>query len=152
DSSAGKLAIETVASGLDHPWGMAFLPDGRLLVTERAGRLRILGTDRVLSAPIAGTPQVFARGQGGLLDVNLDPDFAQNHIIYLSFSEPGGDGASTALARGALGQGRIDDIKVIFRQAPKVSGNGHFGGRIVFARDGHLFFTMGERQKFEPAQ
>jgi aldose sugar dehydrogenase len=123
-----------------------------LLVTERGGRLRIMSSNGALSEPVAGVPQVFARNQGGLLDVNLDPDFGQNKIIYLSYSEPGGEGASTALARGTLGEGRIDNLKVIFRQEPKVSGGGHFGGRIVFDRQGHLFLTTGERQKFDPSQ
>ncbi len=152
DTKSGKVVIETLAEGLDHPWGMAFLPDGRLLVTERAGRLRILGTDNKLSPPLAGVPEVYASGQGGLLDVALDPDFAANRTIFLSFAEPGGDGASTALARATLGDKGLTGLKVIFSQQPKVSGSGHFGGRIVFAHDGHLFFTMGERQKFDPSQ
>ena len=152
DTKSGKVVVETLAEGLDHPWGMAFLPDGRLLVTERAGRLRILGTDNKLSPPLAGTPKVYASGQGGLLDVALDPDFATNRTIFLSFAEPGDGGASTALARATLGDNALTGLKVIFRQEPKVSGSGHFGGRIVFSRDGHLFLTTGERQKFDPAQ
>ncbi len=148
----GTVAVEELATGLDHPWGMAFLPDGRLLVTEREGRLRILGVDKKLSAPLEGVPPVRASGQGGLLDVALDPDFKTNRTIYLSYAEAGGAGASTALARGTLGDGRIDNVQLIFRQLPKVSGGGHFGGRIVFARDGRLFLTTGERQKFDPAQ
>lgn len=151
-TSAGAVAVEEVASGLDHPWGLAFLPDGRLLVTERAGRLRILGTDKKLSAPLEGVPAVQASGQGGLLDVALDPAFKTNKTIYLSFAERGEGGISTALARATLGEGKLESVKVLFRQLPKVTGNGHFGGRIAFARDGHLFLTTGERQKFEPAQ
>jgi glucose/arabinose dehydrogenase len=131
---------------------MAFLPDGRLLVTEREGRLRIVGLDNKLSPPVEGVPAVRAVNQGGLLDVALDPQFATNRTIYLSFSEPGGPGASTALARATLGEGRLENVKVIFRQEPKVSGGGHFGGRIVFSRQGHLFLTTGDRQKFDPAQ
>jgi glucose/arabinose dehydrogenase len=147
------VAVEELATGLDHPWGMAFLPDGRLLVTEREGRLRVLGLDNKLSPPLEGVPQVAARGQGGLLDVALDPDFKTNRTIYLSFAEPGGDGASTALARATLGEGRIDNVKLVFSQQPKVSGAGHFGGRIVFSPDGrHLFLTTGDRQKLTPAQ
>ncbi len=152
DTQSGKINVEELASGLDHPWGMAFLPDGRLLVTERAGRLRILGADNKLSPPIKGVPKVAASGQGGLLDVALDPGFATNRTIYLSFAEPGGDGASTALARGTLTDSAITGLNVIFSQTPKVSGGGHFGGRIAFSRQGHLFLTTGDRQKFDPAQ
>ncbi len=151
-TGAGAVVVEELASGLDHPWGLAFLPDGRLLVTEREGRLRILGSDNKLSAPLEGVPAVRARGQGGLLDVALDPGFKTNRTIYLSFAEGGDDGASTAFASATLGEGRIDGVKVIFRQLPKVSGDGHFGGRIVFARDGRLLLTTGDRQKFSPAQ
>lgn len=151
-TEAGAIAIENLASGLDHPWGMAFLPDGRLLVTERAGRLRILGTDNTLSEPVGGTPEVFNEGQGGLLDVALDPEFESNPFVYLSFSEPGEGGASTALGRGRLANDRLEDFEVIFRQQPKLSGPNHFGGRIVFSPDGKLFLTMGERFTFEPAQ
>jgi glucose/arabinose dehydrogenase len=152
DTKAGKVAVETLAEGLNHPWGMAFLPDGRLLVTERVGRLRILGTDNKLSAPLQGVPEVYASGQGGLLDVALDPDFATNRTIWLSYAEPGGDGASTAFARATLGDTALTDVTVVFRQEPKVSGSGHFGARIVFPRDGHVFLTTGERQKFDPSQ
>lgn len=151
-SKTGKLAVEELATGLDHPWGIAYLPDGRALVTERAGRLRILGTDNKLSAPVQGVPEVAARGQGGLLDVALDPDFKNNRVIYFSFAEPGSGGASTAFARAVLGEGKLDNVTIVFRQLPKVSGNGHFGGRIVFSRQGHLFLTTGDRQKLDPAQ
>jgi glucose/arabinose dehydrogenase len=149
---AGPIAVETVTDGLVHPWGMAFLPGGGMLVTERPGRLRILGTDGRLSEPLAGVPRVFAQGQGGLLDVALDPEFVQNRLVYLSYAEPGPDGASTALGRGVLAGNRIEGFQVIFRQEPKVSGPNHFGSRIVFAPDGTLFLTLGERFKFDPAQ
>jgi glucose/arabinose dehydrogenase len=152
EAAIGKIVVEELARGVDHPWGMVFLPDGRLLVTEREGRLRILGTDGKLSAAILGTPVVHAHGQGGLLDVALDPGFRSNRTIYLSFAEAGAGGASTALARATLNEGKLEDLKVIFRQQPKVSGNGHFGGRIVFSPDGHLFLTTGDRQKLDPAQ
>src|SRR4051812_13421165 len=152
----GPVAVARFAGGLAHPWGMAFLPDGRLLVTERPGRLRIVSPNGPLSEPLAGVPQVFAQGQGGLLDVALDPDFGQNRLVYLSFAEPGADGASTALGRGRLADNRADNriegFQIIFRQEPKVSGPNHFGGRIVFSPDGTLFLTMGERFKFDPAQ
>ena len=152
-TASGPLAVQNVTGGLEHPWGMAFLPDGRLLVTERPGRLRILDTNHLLSEPLAGTPEVFAVGQGGLLDVALDPDFAQNRLVYLSYAEPGPNGgASTALGRGRLGEGQVTDFEVVFRQVPKVAGENHFGGRIVFSPAGELFLTLGERFKFSPAQ
>lgn len=153
DNAEFSVTVQDIASGLDHPWGMAFLPDGRLLVTERAGSLRILDTENNLSEPLSGTPEVFAEGQGGMLDVALHPDFENNNFVYLSFSEPGDDNtASTALGRGTLENGALNNFTVIFRQEPKVSGPNHFGGRIVFSEDGHLFLTMGERFQFEPAQ
>jgi glucose/arabinose dehydrogenase len=152
DTKSGKIVVEELAGGLDHPWGMAFLPDGRLLITEREGRLHILGPGNKLSPPLAGAPEVYASGQGGLLDVALDPDFPTNRMIFLSFAEAGDGGASTALARATLVGNAITGLKVIFRQEPKVSGSGHFGGRIAFSREGHLFLTTGDRQKFDPAQ
>ncbi|MBN2256079.1 MAG: PQQ-dependent sugar dehydrogenase, partial [Deltaproteobacteria bacterium] len=152
-TKAGNIKVENLAGDLNHPWGMDFLPDGRLLVTERSGQLRILGTDHRLSEPLKGTPEVFAKGQGGLLDVKLDPDFRNNRLVYLSFSEPGENNtASTALGRGKLEGEQIKDFAVLFRQEPKVEGANHFGGRIVFSPKGHLFLTLGERFKFEPAQ
>ena len=135
----------TVASGLEHPWGLAFLPDGRMLVTERPGRLRIVEKDGKAGKPLPGVPQVFASGQGGLLDVALSPTFAQDRLVYLSYAEPGDGGAGTAVARGRLGDGGLEDLKVIWRQVPKVSGPNHWGSRLVFARDGTLFITVGDR-------
>src|SRR5581483_4736495 len=134
-----------VARGLEHPWGLAFLPDGRLLVTERPGRLRILAAGGALSAPLGGVPAVYARGQGGLLDVALSPGFAQDRLVYLSFSEPGPSGAGTAVARGRLGAGGLEDTQVIWRQQPKVEGPNHWGSRLVFRPDGTLFVTLGDR-------
>jgi glucose/arabinose dehydrogenase len=145
----GAVRVETIARGLEHPWALAFLPDGRLLVTERPGRLRIVHQDGRLSAPLAGVPQVQARGQGGLLDVALDPQFADNRLVYLSYAEPGqGRTAGTAVARGRLDEGRLEDVQVIYRQIPKVEGANHFGSRLVFARDGTLFVTQGERYDY----
>jgi aldose sugar dehydrogenase len=142
----GAVRVQTIARGLEHPWALAFLPDGRMLVTERPGRLRIVGRDGRVSEPLAGVPQVLARGQGGLLDVTLDPSFADNRLVYLSYAEPGeGRTAGTAVARGQLGEGRLEDIRVIYQQQPKVKGANHFGSRLVFARDGTLFVTQGER-------
>ena len=152
DTQAGRLQVRTIASGLDHPWGIAELPDGRLLVTEREGRMRLIGTDGRMSDPIAGVPEVYASGQGGLLDVTLAPDFAQSDMVFFSYAEEGQGGAGTAVARGQLDGNALRDVKVVFRQEPKVSGGNHFGSRVVFAPDGKLFITTGDRFKFDPAQ
>lgn len=152
DSKQGPIKVERVAKGLKQPWGLAFLPDGRMLVTERPGRLRIVTKDGALSEPLKGVPEVVARGQGGLLDVALDPAFAENGLVYLSYSEPGEGGAGTAVARGKLGDGSLDDVEVVFRQKPKVDGGNHFGSRLAFSPDGKLFVTLGDRFKFDPAQ
>ena len=142
----GPLALTTVASGLEHPWGLALLPDGRMLVTERPGRLRIVARDGTLSPPVAGVPKVLAAGQGGLLDVALDPRFADNSLVYLSFAERGiGNESGTAVVRGRLEGDRLTAVEVIFRQDPKVNSGHHFGSRLVFARDGRLFVTLGDR-------
>ena len=141
----GSVEIATVAQGLEHPWGLAFLPDGRMLVTERPGRLRIVAADGSVSAPVAGVPAVYAKGQGGLLDVALDPDFATDPWVYLSFSEPGEGGGGTAVARGRLAEGTLTDVAVIFRQEPKLDAGQHFGSRLVFDRKGRLYVTSGDR-------
>jgi glucose/arabinose dehydrogenase len=141
----GVVRVETVARGLEHPWALEFLPDGRMLVTEREGRLRIVEPSGRVSPPLAGVPEVYASGQGGLLDVALDPSFAENRLVYLSYAEPGEGGAGTAVARGRLGEGRLEDLRVIYRQQPKVDGGNHFGSRLAFTRDGKLFVTQGER-------
>lgn len=143
---------QTLASGLDHPWGMEFLPSGEIVLTERAGRLRILGKDGKLSPAVAGLPAVFAEGQGGLLDVTLDPAYASNGLIYWSYAEAEGGVNGTAVARGKLVLGaapKLENIQVIWRQAPKMDSALHFGGRLVFARDGKLFITTGERSILE---
>ena len=152
DTEAGKIKFETVAKGLAHPWGLAFLPDGSFLVTERQGRLRLVSKTGEVSKPLTGVPEVFAEGQGGLLDVALDRDFASNRLVYLSYSEPGEGGAGTAVARGKLADGGLENLEVIFRQEPKVGGGNHFGSRLAFAPDGKLFITLGERFTFTPAQ
>jgi glucose/arabinose dehydrogenase len=139
---------QTLASGLDHPWGLAFLPTGEILVTERAGRLRVLSQDGKLSPAVAGLPAVFASGQGGLLDVTLDPAYAANGLIYWSYAEAEGGVNGTAVARGKLVLGaapKLENVQVIWRQAPKMDSALHFGGRLVFAPDGKLFITTGER-------
>lgn len=145
----GVVRVETVAEGLKNPWGFEFLPDGRIIVTEKSGSLRIVDRDGKISAPLAGVPAVDPSGQGGLLDVALDPDFARNKLIYLSYSEPGENGAAgTAAARGHLLDSGLDDVKVIYRQEPKVRSGNHFGSRLAFAPDGKLFITQGERFSF----
>jgi glucose/arabinose dehydrogenase len=149
-SSQRPVKAETFARGLVHPWGLAFLPDGRLLVTERPGRLRIVDRQGELSAPLGGIPEVYASGQGGLLDVALAPDFATSQLVYLSFAEPRGGGKNgTSVARGTLvaagGSGRLDNTQVIFRQEPAYASSHHFGSRLVFMPDGSLFVTTGER-------
>jgi len=154
-SEKAKFRVETVASGLENPWAIAFLPDGRKLVTERAGRLRILDQNGKLSE-VAGVPDVFAVGQGGLLDVVLAPDFDKSRRIYFSYSEPRGAINGTAVAHArfseAGGKARFEDVKVIFRMEPGRGGGFHFGSRLAFARDGNLFVTLGERNAMSPAQ
>lgn len=176
-SSAGNIKIERLTT-LELPWGMALLPDGRLLITEKPGRLRIWANGK-LSEPVQGVPKVVYRGtpseQGGLLDVAIDPDFARNSLVYLSYVEAaeqqapdnretgdprfGGylDTSDTIQRGGAVARGKLDgnqlrDVQVIWRQVPKTIGRGHFGHRLVFAPDGKLFITSGERMRFDPAQ
>lgn len=137
--------VSTVANGIEHGWGFAFLPDNRILVTERPGRMRIVGADGKLSAPLQGLPPIAVVGQGGLLDVTLSPDFASDRLVYFSFAEAGDGGVGTAVARGRLAAAALEDVQVIWRQQPKVDGGNHFGSRIVFRGDGTLFITMGDR-------
>jgi glucose/arabinose dehydrogenase len=148
-SEQGTLEVTTMTKGLEHPWALAFLPDRQgMLVTERPGNLRVVSADGKLSAPLSGVPKVWAKGQGGLLDVVLSPDFKQDRTVYLSYAEGGGEGgkAGTAVGRGRLSDDLtvIKDFKVIFRQEPKLSVGNHFGSRLVFDRDGYLFITLGE--------
>ena len=149
-----KIKVESFARGLEHPWGLQFLPDGRMLVTERAGRIRLVSKDGKLSpAILEGLPAVAAVGQGGLLDVLLAPDFAKSGTIYFSYSEPRGSSENgTSVARARLvtdrdGGAHLEDVKVIFRQQPAANSAFHFGSRLVWARDGTLFVTTGERNK-----
>ncbi|MCP2226672.1 PQQ-dependent sugar dehydrogenase [Pseudomonas mandelii] len=156
-SEQGTLEVWQVAKGLEHPWALAFLPDrGGMLVTERPGNLRVVDYDGKLSAPINGVPKVWAKGQGGLLDVVLSPDFKQDRTVYLSYAEGGGAGdkAGTAVGRGQLSEDlkTLKDFKVIFRQEPKLSVGNHFGSRLVFDRDGYLFITLGENNDRPTAQ
>lgn len=144
-SVRGAFRVTTVASGLVHGWSLEFLPDGRMLVSERPGRLRIVGHDGALSKPLGGLPPIAARGQGGLLDLALSPQFAGDSLVYFTFSEPGEGGAGTALARGRLAGASLQNVEVLWRQLPKVDGSNHWGSRIVFRRDGTLFVTLGDR-------
>ncbi len=138
-----------LVTGLERPWAIAFLPNGRMLVTERPGRLRVVGKDGALSAPVTGLPAMDTRGQGGLLDVVLDPDHAKNRLIYWSYSEPRDGGLNnTAVARGRFVDGAtpsVENVEVIFHQSPSLASTMHFGSRLVFGRDGKLFVTLGER-------
>ncbi|MCS6810737.1 MAG: PQQ-dependent sugar dehydrogenase [Tepidimonas sp.] len=144
---AVELRVETVAAGLEHPWAVAFLPDGRYLVTERPGRLRVVQPDGRLGPPLPGVPRVDAVGQGGLLDLVLDRDFQRNRQLYFCYAEPGAEGNATALARARLSAdaSRLEAVQVIFRQQPRVASRLHFGCRIVQAPDGTLLLTLGER-------
>lgn len=146
-TTAVALTHTVVASGLDHPWGLALLPDGRWLVTERSGRLSIITADGTKGPAIAGLPAVSARGQGGLFDVAVGPTFAQDRMIYWSYAEPREGGNATSVARGVLSAdgSRIDTVQVIFRALPTYDGDKHFGGALAFAPDGKLFITLGER-------
>ncbi len=144
--TASQVKAITVAAGLQSPWAMAFLPDGRILVTERMGQLRIVSANGSVSMPLAGVPAVASTGQGGLLDIALSPDFAQDRLIYFSFAEPLAGGlARTAVARAVLGETAITNMTVIFRQSPASSEIVHFGSRLVFGADRNLFVTLGER-------
>lgn len=156
-SEEGQLTVSTLAEGLKNPWALAFLPDGQgMLVTERQGNLRIISADGKVGSPLSGVPQVWAKGQGGLLDVALSPQFEQDRMVYLSYAEGGGDGdtAGTTVGRGRLSSDnlRLDDFNVIFRQQPKLSSGNHFGSRLVFDRDGYLFIALGENNQRPTAQ
>lgn len=154
DTEKGKINVATVASGLSQPWGIDFLPDGRMIVTEKPGQLRIVSAEGKISAPIKGVPSVDDSGQGGLLDVTLHPDFAANRKVFLSFSEAGAGGTSTAMASGILSADgtTLENVKTLFSQRPKVRGGRHFGSRVVFAPDGNVFLTTGDRGARHNAQ
>ena len=153
ESAKQRFHLVKVVEGLEHPWGLAFLPDGRMLVTERPGRLRIVADGWLVPEPVAGVPEVWADGQGGLLDVALHPEFGENGLVYLSYSSPSDDGddAATAVARGRLVDERLEDVEEIYVALPRDDGGRHFGSRLVFA-DGYLFVTAGERGDTDRAQ
>ncbi len=149
-----SLNVVTVVDGLDHPWGLAFLPGGTMIVTEREGFVRLVDTKGEKRPPLGGVPVVDADGQGGMLDVMLDPDFATNQLIYLSYAEPGRGGSGTAVARARLdvAGNRLADLQVLFQQLPKSGGGRHYGSRLVFGTDGNLFITIGERGERDRTQ
>lgn len=152
-SAKQRFRISTLVAGLVHPWGLAFLPDGRLLITERPGRLRIVNADgHLLPTPIAGLPEIAATGQGGLLDVALHPDYARNGWIYLAYAAPGAGGQGTAVLRGRLAGSALRDVEVIFSMRPKSRSGQHFGSRLAFDRAGHLYITLGDRGEKGRAQ
>lgn len=146
------LRIVKIVSGLEHPWGHAFLPDGRIIVTERPGRLRIINAGRLEKEPVSGLPAIAAGGQGGLLDVTLHPDFIENGLIYFSYSGAGEGGVGTEVARGKLSGNHLENVEVIFRMAPKSKTSRHFGSRLVFDREGYLYITLGDRGEKARAQ
>ena len=151
-SSKASYSLRMLTLDLEQPWGMAFLPDGRLLITERPGRLRIFANGRLERAPVGGLPKVYARGQGGLLDVCLHPDFARNARLYLTYSGEGEGGAATVLARAEFRNNALVGVQPIFEALPRTSGGLHFGSRIVFDRAGLLYVTCGERYQMQRAQ
>jgi glucose/arabinose dehydrogenase len=147
-SQQHDFRIQTLASGLDHPWSLAFLPDGGILITERSGSLRLFRDGQLQADPVPGVPEVAARGQGGLLDIALHPDFADNGLVYLSYAGPGAGGAGTEVARARFDGAALEDLEVIFRAEPKVGGGNHFGSRLLFAGDGTLYVTLGDRYRY----
>jgi glucose/arabinose dehydrogenase len=152
-SEEHAFRVVKVVQGLDHPWSLAFLPDGRMLVTERPGRLRVVAGGKLEPRPVEGLPEVVAEGQGGLFDVVPHPRFAENALVYFAFNARGPDRRTgTELARARLAGGRLENVQVLFRQDPKGSGGQHFGGRVVFDRQGFLYLTLGERGDRDRAQ
>jgi glucose/arabinose dehydrogenase len=151
-SDEHSFRVVSVVAGLQQPWSLAFLPDGRMLVTEKAGRLRVIHQGKLDPNPIAGVPQVTVHGQGGLHDVVLHPNFASNGLVYLAYAARGEDGVGTELARGRLVGNRLEEVRVLFRQSPKGSAGQHFGGRIVFDGAGFLYLTLGDRGQQDRAQ
>lgn len=151
---AVQARVTPVVSGLDHPWAMAFLPEGGVLITERPGSLRLLRIPGGLSKPLAGVPKVAAQGQGGLLDVALSPDFATDRYVYLSYAEAGGGKSGTAVGRGRLSADgtALEDFRVLFRQEPKLSSGLHYGSRLVLDGKGYLYISLGENNQRPTAQ
>jgi len=151
-SEAETFRVVRLVKGLDHPWSLAFLPDGAMLVTERPGRLRVIRDAKLEAQPVAGLPEVAEHGQGGLFDVALHPRFAENRLVYLAYAARGADGYGTELARGRFTGTRLENVEVLFRQDPKGNTGRHFGGRIVFDRAGFVYLTLGDRGEMARAQ
>lgn len=151
-SEEHAFRLVELGRGLEQPWSLAFLPDGRMLVTEKAGRLRVVKDLKLDPQPVAGLPEVTVQGQGGLMDVTLHPGFAENSLVYLSYAARGDGGVSTEVARGRLAGQRLENVEIIFRQIPKSSAGQHFGSRLVFDRQGYLYITLGDRGDRERAQ
>jgi glucose/arabinose dehydrogenase len=151
-ADTGQIRVNVLTDKLNEPWSMAFLPDGRMLVTEKSGKLRVIENGQLLSQPVAGAPKVVDSGQGGLLDIALHPQYEKNGWLYLSYSARGKDGVGTEVMRAKLQGMRLTDSEVIFSQTPKISGGYHFGSRIVFDQTGYLYITMGDRGDKDRAQ
>lgn len=151
-SEKQKFAVDTITNTLENPWGIAFLPDGRILVTERKGEIRVIKDDKLTEEKIENVPAVYANGQGGLLDITLHPDYANNGWIYLSYAKPGEGGGATTIARTKLDGNKFTDFQELFSAQPYVNSDVHFGSRIVFDGNGHIFFSAGERGTKENAQ
>jgi len=151
-SEAQAFRVVRLVKGLDHPWSLAFLPDGAMLVTERPGRLRVIRDGKLDAQPVAGLPEVAEHGQGGLFDVVPHPQFAQNRLVYFAYAARGADGYGTELARGRFTGARLEAVEVLFRQDPKGNTGRHFGGRIVFDRAGFVYLTLGDRGEMARAQ
>jgi glucose/arabinose dehydrogenase len=151
-SEEHAFRVVKLVQGLEHPWSVAFLPDGRMLVTERPGRLRVVSAGKLDPQPVAGVPEVVAQGQGGLFDIVLHPRFSENSLVYFSYNGRGPGGSGTELARAKLAGQRLENVQVLFRQDPKGRSGLHFGGRIVFDRQGFVYLTLGERGEMQRAQ
>jgi glucose/arabinose dehydrogenase len=151
-SDEHSFRVVRLVEGLDHPWSLAFLPDGTMLVSERPGRLRVVRDGRLQPQPVAGLPEVAEYGQGGLFDVVLHPRYAENRLVYLAYAARGADGVGTELARGRFTGTRLENVELLFRQAPKGHTGRHFGGRIVFDRAGYVYLTLGDRGEMPRAQ
>lgn len=152
ESEKQKFQVDTITNQLLNPWGLAFLPDGRILITERAGEIRIVKDGKLLDEKIQGVPPVYAKGQGGLLDIQLHPNFKENAFVYLSYSKPLADSGGTVIARAKLEGNNLTNLEELFQSTPLSSSEVHFGSRIVFDGNGYMFFTSGERGRKENAQ
>lgn len=151
-SDRADFRLETVAQNLEHPWSLAFLPDGAMLVTERKGRLRMIRNGSLVEAPISGVPELVVSGQGGLLDIILHPDFKQNQVLFLSYAHRNREGMTTRVARARLSGDRLSDVEVIFEALPRSNGGRHFAGRMEFDREGNLYVAVGDRGDMDRAQ